>query len=102
MGAVKTALAAFFAVSASVFESFCLEGSQTVRAGFFLSFVFLLFLSFALIRGLRSLPAVAGNPRVFKRFPNFRVTSGRISGCTCQQQSSLNKERKNNESTDSI
>src|SRR6266487_7054649 len=32
----------------------------------------------------------------------FRVTSGRISGCTCQQQSSLNKERKNNESANPL
>ena len=39
MGAVKTALAAFLAIFASVFESFCLEGAQTVRSGFFLPFV---------------------------------------------------------------
>jgi hypothetical protein len=65
MGAVKTALAAFFAVSASAFESFCLEGSQTVRAGFFLSFVFLLFLSFALIRDIRACHALAlGSPEL--------------------------------------
>ena len=47
-------------------------------------------------------PRPPGNPRFSKDFRILPVTSGRISGCTCQQQSSLNKERKNNESTDSV
>src|SRR6266487_4089200 len=46
-----------------------------------------------------SFPSFASVSKDSRIFP---VTSGRISGCTCQQQSNLNKERKNNESTNSL
>src|SRR6266480_896681 len=46
-----------------------------------------------------SFPSFASVSKDSRIFP---VTSGRISGCTYQQQSSLNKERKNNAPTNSV
>src|SRR5947207_8971410 len=80
MGTVKTALVAFFAVSDSVFESLCLEGAQTVRAGFFLSFC------------LKKFPSFLCNLR-----PNFRL----YICCSHNNPASI-KERKKHETTDPL